>query len=263
MQQSSIEVDHKGQTIRGMVYSPDTPKRVPAVLLLHGFTGQRMETSFAFVQLGRALASRGVAAVAFDFLNSGESDGSFDRMLATGELADAMRMTEWLQGQPFVDRSRLGLLGFSLGGLIAGSVCGKTSVYRALALWAPTTPQNLVNNVCKRAGNNCPAGEPLTVGPYVLHQDFAKDVQSLAPLAGVARNPRPTLLVQGTGDTAVTPAVSQAFVDAMTAARIPVRHELIEGADHGFSSPSWRTKLIDVTASWFAETLQQSSRAMP
>src|SRR5262245_58462149 len=197
MQQHAIEVDHRGETLRGTIYQPDTQKRVPAVLLLHGFTGQRIETSFAFVQLGRALAARGVAAVTFDFLNSGESDGSFDRMLATGELADAMRMTEWLQGQPFADRSRLGLLGFSLGGLIAACVCGKSSVYRSLALLAPTTPQNLVNNVCKRPGNNCPAGEPLAVGPYVLHKDFARDVLSLDPVAAVVRNPRSALLVQG------------------------------------------------------------------
>jgi dipeptidyl aminopeptidase/acylaminoacyl peptidase len=255
MQQHAIEVDHKGQTIRGTVYRLATVKRVPAVLLLHGFTGQRSESGFAFVQIGRALASRGVAAVTFDFLNSGESDGSFDQMLTSGELADALRMTEWLQGQPFADRSRLGLLGFSLGGLLAACTCGRVGVYKALVLMAPTTPQNLVGNVCKRTGNNCPAGEPLVVGPYTMHPKFIEDVLRLDPVADVVRHPRPTLLVQGTGDGAVPPTVSQVFVDAMQKAGVPVRHTLVEGADHVFSSPVWRKQLVEAITGFFVETL--------
>lgn len=259
MPQHAIEVDQQGMTIRGMVYRPDAPGRHPSVLLLHGFTGQRIESTFAFVQIARSLASRGIAAVTFDFRHSGESDGSFDQMLVSGELADAMRMTEWLQGQPFADRSRLGLLGFSLGGLLAGCAVARSSAFRALALMAPTTPQNLVGNVCKRP-DNCPTGkplpnEPLIVGPFKLHDRFVEDVLALDPLTDCVKNPRPTLLVQGTGDKAVPPEVSRMFVDRMRSANIDVDHRLLEDADHGFSTPAARTQLIAAVSTFFAAKL--------
>lgn len=255
MPQQPLEVDRHGQVIRGCVYLPDAAgKRVPAVLLLHGFTGNRIEAGFAFVQAARSLASRGIAAVTFDFLNSGESDGSFDQMLVSGELADALRMTEWLQGQPFVDRSRLGILGFSLGGLLASCVAARSSAFRALALWAPSTAENLSNNVCKRS-NDCPTGEPVIVGAYAMHKDFLKDLSQFDAVKDVTKRPRPTLLVQGTGDKAVTPAVSQKFVDAMKSASVPVDHHLIQDADHGFSTPATRKELIGVTTEWLVKQL--------
>lgn len=255
MPQQPIEVEHRRQAIRGCVYLPEAAgKRVSAVLFLHGFTGNRIEAGFAFVQTARALAARGIAAVTFDFRNSGESDGSFDQMLVSGELADALRMTEWLQGQPFVDRSRLAILGFSLGGLLAACTTARSAAFRALALWAPSTAENLSNNVCKRS-NDCPAGEPLIVGAYTMHKDFLKDLAQFDAVKDVTKRPRPTLLVQGTGDKAVTPAVSQKFVDAMMSASVPVVHHLIQDADHGFSTPTTRQELIGVTTQWLVKQL--------
>src|SRR5690606_27088048 len=181
----------------------------PTVLMLHGFTGQRIESGFLFVQLARALVKQGIAAVTFDFLHSGESDGSFDQMLVTGELADAMRITDWVRGQPFVDRSRLGLLGFSLGGLLACCVTGRTDAYRALVLLAPTTVANMSRHAGERGG-----GERVAIGPHQLHPQFFDDMRTLDPVGDCLRHPRPTLLVQGTADKAVPPNVSMTFVDA-------------------------------------------------
>lgn len=253
--QHPFELEHDGQTLRGMVYRPTGAGRRPTVLLLHGFTGQRMESGFAFVKLGRTLAQRGVAAVTFDFLHSGESDGSFDQMLVTGEVADAVRVTRWAQGQPFVDRSRLGVLGFSLGGLVACCTTARTGAFAALALMAPTT----VENLCRFAGGD--SDEPVTIGPHTLHPRFFDDVRTLDPVADAARHPRPTLLVQGSGDTAVPPEVSAAYAERMKTANVPLKELHIQGADHGFSKPHWRKKLITSVSDFFAQTLRAGTHA--
>jgi len=250
MPQQSFEVDNHGQAIRGTFYRPDITSRVPVVVLLHGFTGQRIESGFLFVQLARALNKRNVAAVTFDFRNSGESDGSFDQMLVTQELDDALRMTQWSRSQAQVDRTRMGLLGFSLGGLLASCCMSRTNVYRALCLVAPTT----VTNLCRHAGEK-PAGEPIYVGPHRLHQRFFDDVRTLNPVADVIVNPRPTLLIQGAEDTAVPPDVSQAYVDELQRSNVPVRHDLISDANHVFSTPAARERLVDTVVDWFAEAL--------
>ena len=251
MQQSPIQLEHRGMMIRGTAYLPDAPGRRPTVLMLHSFAGNRIEGGFAFVRIARNLASRGIAAVTFDFLHSGESDGSFGQMLASGELADAQRMAEWVAGQPFVDRTRVGLYGFSLGGLLASCLNARVKMFRALALTAPTTPQNLVSNVLKRAD----AAGKITIGAHFLHPRFTEDVLKFDPLADAVKNPRPTLVIQGTGDTAVAPAVSQLYVDAMKKVGMPVTHQLVADADHNFGHPLWQKQLITHVGEFFAGTL--------
>lgn len=251
--QVSIEVDQRGLAIRGTAYLPDAArtKRCPTVLMLHGFTGTRIESGFTFVRLARHLATRGIAAVTFDFLHSGESDGSFEKMLATGELADTLRMAEWVAGQPFVDRTRIGLHGFSLGGLLASCAAGRLKLFRALSLAAPTTPQNLAANVTKRAD----ATGKIIFSSHLLHPRFVDDLLTLDPLADVTKIPRPTLLIQGTADTAVAPAVSQKYVDAMNKAGVPLEYRAIADADHAFANPLWQQQLITLASDFFARTL--------
>jgi len=249
--QTPIQLEHRGMTMRGMAYLPIQTGRRPTVLFLHSFAGNRIEAGFGFVRLARSLNALGIAAVTFDYLHSGESDGSFEQMLASGELADAQRMAEFVAGQPFVDRTRVGLLGFSLGGLLASCLNARVKMFRSLALIAPTTSQNLVTNVLKRAD----ASGKITIGAHTLHPKFTDDVLKFDPLADVVKNPRPTLVVQGTGDPAVAPAVSQLYVDAMKKAGLPVTHHLVADADHTFGHPLWQKQLIAHVTEFFASTL--------
>ena len=71
------------QRLYGMLHSPDTPAPAtgwPSVVVLHGFTGNRIEGHRNFVLLARKLAARGVACLRFDFRGSGESQGDFSEM---------------------------------------------------------------------------------------------------------------------------------------------------------------------------------------
>jgi len=252
--QQPVELERDGQTLRGMTYRPDTAggsRRVPCVVLLHGFTGSRAEAGFLFVKLARALNARGIGAVCFDFMHSGESDGSFDQMLVSGEIADAMRITEWLGGVSWVDRSRLGLLGFSLGGLVAACTVARTRLYRSLVLLAPTTSENLARHAdATQAGH-----APVVVGPHTLHPRFSEDLATIQPEADVVLHPRPTLLVQGDADTAVPPEVSDAFVAAMRRADVPLTTHPIAGANHTFNTPGHQREVIATVGDFLRQTL--------
>jgi len=241
MPQQSFELDNQGQTIRGTCYLPAGSGRFPTVVFYHGFTGMRIEGGFLFVQLARRLNQAGIAAITFDFRNSGESDGSFDQMLVTGELSDGLRVSQWAASQVFVDRSRMGLFGFSLGGLLASCTVARTPIYKALMLAAPTTERNL----SRIAKTRVDAQGRLVVGAYYLRQDFIDDLLTLDCVSDVVKNPRPTLLVQGDADTAVPPPISQQLVDAMNEAGVPVEHVMIPGAEHVFATPEHREALYD------------------
>jgi len=254
MKQQAFELDHNGQMIRGMSYQPARSTRHPTVIFLHGFTGQRIENGFMFVKLSRALAEAGIAAITFDFINSGESDGCFDQMLVTQQLADVLRVTEWAQRQPFVDRARLGLLGFSLGGMLASCASARMDSFKSLALLAPTTEQNICRHA-KREGQSDACS--ITFGPHCLHPKFFDDVITLNSVRDVIKHPRATLVVQGTEDKAVPAEVSQHFIDAMKKAEIQCEVKLIEGADHPFAHPAWRHQLQSSVVDWFKRTLSR------
>lgn len=254
MPQKSFEIEsltHPGQMIRGSIYLPQGQGRFPTLLMLHGFTGQRSESGFLFTQLARKLNSQGIACVTFDFRNSGESDGSFDQMLVTGELDDALRVTQWLSGQLFVNRSRMGLLGFSLGGLLAACTVARTNTYKTLALLAPTTERNLARIAKSRVDER----GRLIVGAYEMHPQFIDDLMTLDCVEDVVKNPRPTLLVQGDADQAVPPPISQQFVDAMCHAGQQVEHILMPGAEHVFGTPAHRAKLFEHVSDFLSRTL--------
>jgi dienelactone hydrolase len=102
--------------------------RVPAVIVLHG-TGDSKE---GMVPLLEALAARGFLAVGFDARYHGErAAGPNDYLQAilrayrTGDghpflydtVGDAMRLVDYLETRPDVDRARIGMLGISMGGM--------------------------------------------------------------------------------------------------------------------------------------------------
>ncbi|MGL4996312.1 MAG: alpha/beta hydrolase family protein, partial [Deefgea sp.] len=61
-----LTVQFDGQQLIGSAHLPAAAEH--AVLMLHGFTGNRIEFTYFFVQLSRVLAARGIAVFRFDFL---------------------------------------------------------------------------------------------------------------------------------------------------------------------------------------------------
>ncbi len=253
--QSAFETLNRGQTIRGTVYRSDlVTGRGPTAIFLHGFTGTRIEPGFMFVRLARALNAKGIHAVTFDFIGSGESDGLFEEMLVSHELSDAQKVTQWAEGQSFVDRSRMGVIGFSLGGLLAASLTARHPSFKARVLLAPSTAHNL----CRLTGDRdaCVAPTtPMVYGAHTLAPSFFKDLQGFNGPADVAKCKAPTLVVQGTADTSVTPAVSQEYTDSLSKAGITNKTVLVPDGDHVFSKQPWQRAMIAAVVDWLPKHL--------
>jgi uncharacterized protein len=254
--QSAFETENRGQTIRGTVYRSDLVSgRGPTVIFLHGFTGTRVEPGFMFVRLARTLSAMGIHAVTFDFIGSGESDGLFEDMLVSHELSDALRVTKWVEGQAFVDRTRMGVVGFSLGGLLCAALTARHPSFKSRVMLAPSTAHNL----CRLTGDRdvCVAPvSPMVYGAHTINPGFFKDLRTFNGPADVIKCKAPTLVVQGTADTSVTPAVSQEYADAMQKAGITTKTVLVPDGDHVFSKQPWQRAMIAAASTWLSETLK-------
>lgn len=229
-------------TLRGLLHRPDLTGPAPVVVLLHGFTGQHIEHDRLYVQLGRALAAAGFAALRFDFYGSGDSDGDFEDWTIDSEVADAAAALDWVSAQPGLDPARVGVVGLSLGGAIAALLAGQDRRVRAVVLWnAVATGTRLADRLTPG-----PAGG-LTIGAPLIDSLRRAD-----PTAALARFAGPALILHATGDEVVPPAAADAYAAAL-GSRGELRH--FEGGSHTFARPDWRQTVFGWTIDWLGPHL--------
>jgi uncharacterized protein len=115
----AVNVD--GLSIRGEIFFPKArPSRLyPALIICHGIPGSgapRPAEDPGYAALAEDFASVGIIAVIFNFRGCGDSDGNFEMM---GWVRDLEVVLDRIINTPYVDPTRVMLLGFSGGGAAA------------------------------------------------------------------------------------------------------------------------------------------------
>jgi dipeptidyl aminopeptidase/acylaminoacyl peptidase len=257
------EVLSRGFILRGMMHRPKAAsagQRLPAVVLCHGFTGTRVEPHQLLVKAANALAEAGIVAVRFDFAGSGESDGEFVDMTPETEVQDAMNILQWLGAQPGVDRSKLGMIGLSLGGLVTACAAARAKLPAAIALWAATA--HMGERMHERATPESTA--QLEKKGYVdlrgnlVGRGFFENALQINPLQEARQFAGKVLIVHGTADQSVP--VSEAHEYAEAFAQCNPKLHIIPDADHTFNSEDWEADVIGTTVEFMKQALIDSAR---
>jgi uncharacterized protein len=249
-----------GQTLHGMLHLPSR-RPAPAVALLHGFTGQRMESAFVFVRLARLLCDAGIVALRFDFRGSGESEGAFNEVTIEREVEDARAALRWLRARPDVDARRIGLLGVSLGSTVAMLTAGEEPDLQALCLWAtlarprhrfplPVAPEQRA--ALRAHGFVDHKSEGFPVG-----RAFFESAARVDPVAAMARYHGPLLCVHGERD--YIPVEEPQLVIDRTAAASKSLHIVPEG-EHVFGPWAAKTEAVEVTRDFLVRWLVTGAR---
>ena len=225
-----LDLVHGTERVPGTLLLPSPEREVPAVLLLHGFSSnkERMAQS-----VGRALQQRGVASLALDLPFHGERDGGREEIPYRNPLAlvsawstavrESRSAIEWLAGQPEIDATRIGVIGYSLGGFLALMTAAEEPAVQVVTLAA--------------------AGDLPDSTPYLALVRRAVD-----PLRAVRKlRGRPLLLVNGRRDTTTRPAQAERL---FTYAEEPKRLSWYEGGH--WPPPA----AIDEAAEWTTRELR-------
>jgi len=252
--QKAVEIQSRGLTLRGMLHFPENVSgKVPIVLIFHGFTGNKMEPHFIFVKLSRLLESKGIASVRFDFGGSGESDGDFKDMTISRELEDAINILDYAKTLDFVDTSRIGVVGLSMGGAVGGMLAGERKEdIRTLCLWAPAANMKDITISRYNDENISALNEQgyIDLGGLLLGKDFVDDVTNIDILGKTSRYDKNVLILHGDKDTAVPIEVSDRYMDIF--GERCVLH-VIEGADHTFNRKDWEDEVLEHTVAYLQE----------
>jgi len=128
-------------TLAGTLSLPKGDGPFPAVLLLSGSGPQDRDSSIfghkPFLLLAHQLTQSGIAVLRFDERGVGESGGQISEMTMATQMGDAQAGINYLLSNTQIDRTKVGLLGHSLGGLFAPKLAIENDIDFLVLLAAP------------------------------------------------------------------------------------------------------------------------------
>lgn len=254
--QKAVEIISRNQTIRGMINAPDhTDGKLPAIIILHGFGGNKMGPHFMFVKFSRVLADIGFASIRFDFAGSGESDGEFVDMTLSGELEDAENILKYVKSLDFVDNDRIGVVGFSMGGAVASMLAGiHGKDIQALCLWSPAgnIAEIVINDFIGQGFTDFISNGNYEYDGLLIGEKFVDDIKKTDVYNIASEYEGNILLLHGSDDEVVSLNASLKYLDTYGD---KAKLTIIDGADHLFGKQSWKQELIEHTVEFFKQEL--------
>lgn len=143
-----------GVRIAMRYYIPASPKPVqgyPALLIVHGYGGNYTSVD----SYARTYQANGYACAAYTVRGQGigtaaQSEGGFSWFLGSRELEDCRAVLEWLRARNDVNAARVGMEGYSQGGLTTwGALCGHFNIRCAAPVIAcPRMAESIMRNGC-------------------------------------------------------------------------------------------------------------------
>jgi len=266
-----VTITNNGKELAGVVAYPEIINhRIPGAILLHGFTSDRNESPIVghgetmFQRAVGQLVAAGFATLRFDFNGHGESSGLFENITIDNLIDDALAAVQFFTAVPEIAVDQIGLLGQSMGGLVAACTAHRDKRIRATALWnAPSIPlctwwrgmgSEMIDKVMQTG-----VVEFLweNEGPYRLRRTFFDSIIKMSPLTEIFKFSGPLLVVVGTNDEYVFPQPQMG--EAFLCNHNGIHELLVLETDHTFNISIGEIdpldKAIQKTIEWFKKAL--------
>jgi len=247
--QSHVEIKSNNLILRGYLHMPeDRAYEVPLVCMFHGFTGNKMEDHFYYVRLSRQLEKEGIASLRMDFGNSGESDGTFKDMTPEGEIVDARNIIEFAKTIPGIDKNSIGLVGFSMGGMVAAiAAAEKKQDIKCLALISPAANLKHIFSGFFQHNN-----EVADIGGLIFSQKAYEEMKTINPLERAKGFDKEVIIVQGTEDTTVPVEVSALYENIYGQ---NVSYHYVKDSNHIYGNRGWEEEMRNVVVKFLKEKI--------
>ena len=216
-----VEITNRdGHILRGIVNIPEDGTIFPAIVNVHGFTGNKSGYKSIYTHTARLLAEHGFASVRFDLYGNGESDGEFEDMTFTGILHDIEDIINWTKTQDFANPDKIILSGQSMGGYAAATAAPIVNPYAEAMEAKGITKADI---------------EGLT-----FPTSFNHDLFNYEPFSSAEGYNGLVLLIRGTADDLVDDATCHRYESLYNG---KCNYKTIEGANHNFASAFARAEL--------------------
>ncbi len=244
-----------GATIEGVLLKPpdfDPKKKYPLLVVIHGGpTGvdQPVLNADRYYPLERFVA-KGALILRPNYRGSagyGEKFRALNvRNLGVGDYADVISGVDALIAKGFVDKDRVGSMGWSEGGYISAFITASSDRFKAVYVGA-----GISDWMTYYANTDI---TPFT--PQYLHAtpwDDPEIYKKTSPITYIAKARTPTLIQHGENDRRVPIPNSYELRQALEDHGVPVKMVVYKGFGHGITKPKQQRAVMEENEKWFAK----------
>jgi len=244
-----------GAVIEGVLYKPqdfDPKKKYPLLVVIHGGpTGvdQPIVNADRYYPIERFIA-KGALILRPNYRGSagyGEKFRSLNvRNLGVGDYADVISGVDSLIAKGFVDRDRLGSMGWSEGGYISAFITASSDRFKAVSVGAGISDwmTYYVNTDITPF-----TSQYLHATPW----DDPEIYKKTSPITYIAKAKTPTLIQHGENDRRVPIPNGYELRQALEDHGVPVKMVVYKGFGHGITKPKQQRAVMEENEKWFAK----------
>ena len=243
-----------GTTVEGILTKPtdfDPAKKYPLLVVIHGgptgvdtpaIAGDRTYPVERFVAKGALVLRpnyRGSAGY-------GEKFRSLNvRNLGVGDYADVISGVDSLIAKGFVDKDRVGAMGWSEGGYISAFITTSSDRFKAVSVgagisdWMTYYANTDITPFTRQYLGATPWDDP-------------EVYRKTSPISYIKTAKTPTLIQQGSLDKRVPVADSFELRQALEDHGVPVKMVLYDGFGHPINKPKQQRAVMEENENWFA-----------
>ena len=242
-----------GATVEGILIKPvdfDPHKKYPLLVVIHGGpTGIDVPAIAAdrYYPIEHWVA-KGAVVLKPNYRGSagyGEKFRSLNvRNLGVGDYADVISGVDYLIAQGFVDKDRVGSMGWSEGGYISAYITTSSDRFKAVSVgagisdWMTYYANTDITPFTRQYLQATPWDDPAI---------YAKT----SPITYIRNAKTPTLIQQGGADKRVPVADSYELRQALEDHGVPVKMVLYDGFGHPINKPKQQRAVMEENENWF------------
>jgi dipeptidyl aminopeptidase/acylaminoacyl peptidase len=242
-----------GTEIEGVLYKPanfSPAKKYPLLVVIHGGpTGIDMPFVSAdrYYPIERFVA-KGALVLRPNYRGSAGYGAKFRalnvRNLGVGDYADVISGVDYLIAQGYVDKDRVGSMGWSEGGYISAFITTSSDRFKAVSVGA-----GISDWTTYYANTDI---TPFTV-QYLRATpwDDPEIYEVTSPISYISKAKTPTLIQQGSVDRRVPVPNSYELRQALEDHGVPVKMVLYDGFGHPINKPKQQRAVMEENENWF------------
>ncbi|RLD65344.1 MAG: S9 family peptidase [Bacteroidetes bacterium] len=249
-----ITYESDGNKVKGYIAYPKEKGNYPAIIYNRGGNldfGSLNIFKAAFILA--KVASWGYVVVGSQYRGNGDGVGGKDEF-GGAEVNDILNLIPLLGNMEQADTSKLGIYGWSRGGMMTYLTLTKNSQFKAAVVGGGLSDLYMMKKTR-------PVMEEVyedLIPDYWENKEKCLDERSAIKFVDKIPKTTPILMVHGTADWRVVPEMALELSAAFIKAQIPHRLVLFEGGDHGLNE--FDDEVDEMAKQWFYKYLKEGKK---
>lgn len=243
-----------GAQVSGLLFRPAgvaKTQKLPLILFIHG--GPVAQDEWGFDLTRQMLAAGGYAVAAVNYRGSNGRGLAYCKAISgdwgNKEVLDLHGAVDYLVAQGIADSAKLGVGGWSYGGILTDYLISTDTRFKAAASGAGT------------ALHIATYGTDQYIRQYEVElgtpwKNLDKWLQLSSPFLKADRIKTPTLFMAGEKDFNVPAAGSEQMYQALRSQNVPTQLVIYPGQFHGLTMPSYNKDRFERYLKWFNQYLK-------